>query len=468
MRLSQFLSAGLLCALLMPTIRAHAAQDDFQQMLHDPGFGAAVTPPPARLPSWARPMQGVTPRPPIPAPSADWVLPNGLRLIVRSVRGVHHIFMCGTVQQNGDLEEAPGKEGVAELTKELLRQSARDHDALGAAGAEFAVMTPPEALAHALEMVVNLELHPVFDPTELATIRESMASTLQKKRQTPQDVFSRAALSATLPKGDPFLRETTPRTIRSLTRSDVVTYYNRAYRPDVTIIEIVGDIDPQAARTIIMRAFGGWHASGHRPAVILPAIGPMPVTTLRVQGEGRLLDTVLLQEPIGLRFGQADTIRFLLAKAVLSVGTESRLVQALHVRRPLVEAVHSDLGLDTTRAVFTIAFASPPELADIATADAMNALRGMCLHPISKTELIRAQAAFLTAMRASNNSMVAQARHDLRFAAAGLPLTQTDRDLETVESATPAQVQDVFCRTVQPGKLSLLILGPPPPAKAPH
>ncbi|MGB8965637.1 MAG: insulinase family protein [Candidatus Cybelea sp.] len=49
-------------------------------------------------------------------------------------------------------------------------------------------------------------------------------------------------------------------------------YYASVYRPDMTTIVVVGNVDPQKAADVITKYFGGWTASGSKPAVDLPPV----------------------------------------------------------------------------------------------------------------------------------------------------------------------------------------------------
>ena len=84
----------------------------------------------------------------------------------------------------------------------------------------------------------------------------------------------RVLSAALLPANDPALREVTPQTVSSLTLDDVNQYYAKTVRPDLTTIVVIGDIEPQQARSAVEKWFGSWKAIGTKPEVELPRVPP--------------------------------------------------------------------------------------------------------------------------------------------------------------------------------------------------
>ena len=75
---------------------------------------------------------------------------------------------------------------------------------------------------------------------------------------------------------------------------DLRAYYGRVYRPDLTSIVVIGNVTVERARAVIEKYFGGWSASGPKPATDLPAVPDNRRSTVAVPDETRVQDYVML------------------------------------------------------------------------------------------------------------------------------------------------------------------------------
>lgn len=427
-----------------------------------------------KLPSWAQSVLVLPPTPHYAPPAADWVLPNGLRLIVRPIHQTHTILMLGRVRENADLEQPPGQEGVSALTTELCRfgTARRDRIAIAKAaddirayiscGATFDLAAPTQDFSAALALLADIELHPAFRDADVVTLRGNLAKTQQGNLRMPVHAFYRAAMQATVPKNDPSLREATPQTIGRLTRDDVMTYFHRVYRPDMTAIEIIGDITPQAARDAVWKAFGGWTARGAKPEIIDPPV-PMPsVVSIQMDGDSRTQDEVSLTELVTLRQGTPDTMAFTVGNAVLSRGFSSRLYQDLRERTGYVYDVTSNIEAHEQRGAFAISFGADPAKVGVVKAHIRAILDDLRTRSVSDSELMRVKAGLLRTAAMENQSLETIAGRDVWFVTHDLPPDQANRNLAVIAGTTAEQVRDLFAREIHPDQLSTFIYGPAP------
>ncbi|MCG4274650.1 M16 family metallopeptidase [Acetobacter senegalensis] len=431
------------------------------------------------LPDWAQSVLTMPPAPQWPLPRSVSTLPNGLRLIVRPYHASHTIQVFGMVRINPALEEPAGKDGVASLTSQLLLYGTPEHDRLSIVkrsddigssvwiGSTFGAAAQTQDFPATLALLADTQLNPAFREADLATVREKLAVARQGLLQTPNHMFQRAALERLLPPNDPQLRQATPQTIRSVNRDDVTAFFQKAYRPDMTVIEVIGDIEPDAAKTAVMAAFGNWHASGPKPDVVFSPLPDIPTVSLQMEGEGRTQDMVEFLQPVGLRLGQPDTMVFSLGNQILSLGFPSRFYQALRVKTGYVYGVRSATSVDETRGTFQVSFGADPAKVPLAETLTRSLLKDMQTTPVSTAELARVKGGYLRTQPFGTASLNSIANRDLFLISHDLPLDQPNRDISTVAAATPEQIRAVFEREVHPDALSTFIYGPKPPEPAP-
>ncbi len=96
---------------------------------------------------------------------------------------------------------------------------------------------------------------------------------MQQREEDPQYVAGKRFLREVFGPQHPYGRVTEGEaaTIDAITRADIVAFYTRMYRPETTVISLVGDLSGAETRTLMERYFGGWKASGtaggQRPSV---------------------------------------------------------------------------------------------------------------------------------------------------------------------------------------------------------
>lgn len=441
------------------------------------------TPPDVALPAWAQSVLALPPLPHWAVPQHVFTLANGITLIVRPDHRTNTILMFGAIRINSDLEVTRDKEGVFSLTNSLMDYgtAARDRveteralDKIGSSawfGKSFGLTALTADFTPTLALLADTELHPTFREAELQTLREKLAVSRAGYLQTSGYAFMHAVNLAILPKDDPVLADSTPQSIRALTRPDVETFFKKAYRPDMTTIEIIGDIEPDTAKAAIEGAFGAWHANGPKPDVVLPPIPSPPVTTLQMDGAGRAQDAVLLYQPLGLHIGAHENLRdlaaFSLENAVLSGGFTSRLYKALRRDAGLVYGVSSSPSIDRTRSVFTITFGADPSKVAQAEAITSATLYDLRASPVPTAELLPIKAAYLRTQPFAAASLSSIAGIDLSLATSDQPLDQPNRLTAAIAATTPADMQRVFAREVDQEKFLTFIFGPKPPAALP-
>src|SRR5215467_1524103 len=195
-------------------------------------------------------------------------LPNGLTLIVQTADVSDTVSVFGHIRNRPEVQEKPGEEGVAQVLDRLLTfgtehldrvafQEALDE--IGArqrAGTDFAVQVLSEHFERGVELLADNQLHPALPDKALEIIRGQVALGVAARNASPGFLTQRSLRAALYPPDDPSLRMSTPETVRALTPATVRGYYTRVFRPDLTTIVVIGNVDPKKARAVIDRYFG--------------------------------------------------------------------------------------------------------------------------------------------------------------------------------------------------------------------
>src|SRR4030095_5686489 len=128
------------------------------------------------------------------------------------------------------------------------------------AGYDFSLRVPKSDFARGGELRADTVLPPALPAHAFNIVKQQTAEFLEGQMKSPGYQADRALKIGLLPSGDPALREPKPDTVTALTLDDVRKHHETTFRPDLTTITIIGDIDPAESRSIIEKYFGAWKA----------------------------------------------------------------------------------------------------------------------------------------------------------------------------------------------------------------
>ena len=124
-------------------------------------------------------------------------------------------------------------------------------------------------------------------PIVLAEKRENGGPAERTADATRETLFAGQPLATRSPIG-------TEETLRAATARSVSAFYNRWYRPENTVIAVVGDIDPMLLAAQVEKWFGDWQGRG--PVVPAPSFGD-PVAPAGADPANPVGETAVLVEP---------------------------------------------------------------------------------------------------------------------------------------------------------------------------
>ena len=310
-------------------------------------------------------------------------LPNGLRVVVFPRPGVKVVQVQLQVAA-GLRQEAKNQDGLAYLTAQMLRQGTTSRSVaefeteLDTLGATLAVSVTRDVaqvgagcraseFESVLEIMSDAVINPLFGDEPFQNLRRQVAGQLGTQAQNPILLADERATGLAFgahpyghaPRGTLAL-------LLAASREQVRVFHRDHWRPDVSVLAIAGDIDPQRAFASATEWFGRWTgkatAETPRPAAVAPQgvwitdLPGSPVTEVRavVVGPGRAdpgyAGWAVLREALEAGALPAG------AHAVLSAGRDASLLMVSTTARPESTAAVAARVRDALRAVA----ASPP------------------------------------------------------------------------------------------------------------
>jgi zinc protease len=464
--------SGSITAILKPAASGEAVESK--------GFGGSEkttsTPTkPVQLPEWAEEAVKSLRVPKSTIRASDVTLSNGIRLIVQTEKTSPTITLQGSIKTQDQMETPPGKDGVSDIldglfsygTKTLDRiafQKALDDIAAAEnAGSSFGLKVLKADFDRGLQLLADNELHPALPEDAFKVVQQQTAELAGGTIQSPGYRFERALAKALLPAGDPLLREMTPKTVSDVAYSDVNVYYQKAFRPDLTTIVVIGDITPEEARPLVEKYFGEWKASGAKPDVTLPPVPGNKASAVNVPDPSQVQDTVQLAEELEMNRFSPDYYALQLGNHVLGGGFyATRLYRDLREKAGYVYNIDNSLQAGETRAQYLIDYGCDPKNVGKAREMIQGELVAMQKFDVSPSELQQAKALLLRQIPLSQASeddlvagMIARAR-------VGLPLDEQFRAAGRYFDITADQIRAAFAKWIDPANFVQVVRGPAP------
>lgn len=424
------------------------------------------------------PKSVVTPR----AKPYRTVLPNGIIVIVQENHSNPTIAIRGNLKA-GAVFDPEDKQGLAALTAGMLSrgtmtrtflQLAKEPESVGASvsigGGMEAVTLFGTALKKdyglVVEILADMLRNPSFPKDEMEKLRAQTLSVLERERENPDKRAQRAFRAAVFPPGHPYHQQTIEQDqqeLKSITRDDVLAFYNERYGPDTMIIVVAGDITPGQTVQTIKDCFGSWPKKGDLPKIDIPSI---PVQEKPIKEIVPMAD----KSEVSIIFGHAGMLarknpEFYAANVMNQVlggggALSSRLGRSIREDMGLVYDVYSMFEPTLGEGPWYVALGTNPANADKAISAMKAEIARICDKGATDAEMKEAME-FIVGffpIRLETNSGVAQTLLNAEFYGLGVNYIRDYAKL--YKAVTLQQVNAAAKKYLHPDRGTLVIAGP--------
>lgn len=407
----------------------------------------------------------------------DLKLSNGLRVLLLPDHSAPTVNLSGNIRA-GTIFDTPAKAGVAGLTASNLMNGTEAKSALALAkrledrGASLGFGASREGvgiggsalvqdLPILVETLADVLLRPTFPEKQLELSRQRSLVGLKAALDDPGQLGRRAFQQAIYPENHPFHTFPTANSLKNITREDLALFHQRYYRPDTTVLSLVGDFDPAQVKLLLESALGQWRTAGQPPVMNFPAVAlPKTATYLSKLLPGKA-ESVTYLGYIGLSRKDPRYYAALVLNQVLGGDTlSSRLGTEIRDRQGLTYGIYSGFSAGQNAGPFLISMQTAPKDAQKAIGSTIGLLKQLREQGITATELENAKRSIKNSypVGLANPSSVADAI--LSDTVVGLGLEELSQFPNKVGAVTAAQVQQVIQDFIQPDKLVIVTAGP--------
>lgn len=394
------------------------------------------------------------------------VLPNGLRVLTVEDHSVQVVAVRAVLGVD-DSFDPPGKEGIYQVLLGALREGTKTRTAaqlaevsarIGTAVAPTAFSTVPSEFEPALALMGDMLMNPSFDQAGIDRRKAAQAARARTALGIPAAPARNAWYALTNGRGDAITRGyyATEAGVNSITRDDVVAFYDRAVGPKATTLVIVGDVTDAAAVAAATRVFGGWRggATGER-TVEATAPAQRPTTVYLVDAVGT--NSYIEMGTAGPQRGASDAA----AAELLGTITTNRMLQALREKRSLVYAGSMVMVWHPMprRAEFLGATSVAPVKVDSALAEWLSTLRALRAAPPTQQEIDDAKRARVGPLLMRIDGPDSVANRVTEAVRDGLPPNFLEQYASGIEGVAPSDVAAAASKYLDLDHLVIVVSG---------
>ncbi len=220
--------------------------------------------------SGAQSASELIPLPPITITQLD----NGLKVIVIEqprLPMVHFELWIGA----GSAHDPPAKAGLAAFVARMLTQGTEKRtaeqiaDMIDFIGGELSsraevdksiitVRVLKKDFQKGLDLLADIIQRPNFHQGEIPLVRSQLGSSVRRTQDVPQALMMEHLKFALFGEAHPLGQVMNLMALSTLSRYDLVNFYQAYYHPNNALLAVAGDIKPADTLNKIKRAFGGW------------------------------------------------------------------------------------------------------------------------------------------------------------------------------------------------------------------
>src|SRR3989344_6063529 len=360
-------------------------------------------------------------------------LRNGLKIISEEMPDIQSASI-GVWVNIGSRNEDSKKNGISHFIEHLLFKGTEKRTALDIAreiesvggvlnaftereNTCFYVKVLSKDIPLAVDLLSDILLNSKFDKKELEKERLVVLQEIKRAEDTPDDlihdIFARALWKGH-PLGMPVLGNL--RTISSIKRDDVVSYFKRSYLPHAVIITDAGSIEHKRLLKLLKPFEKMLHYDLKSPISYLQSPISYSGTTLKQKNLEQVHLCLGTPSP---NQAHPDRYKLYLLNTLLGGGMSSRLFQEIREKRGLAYSVYSYLNLCLDVGSLVIYAGIAPDAFGKTVKLILKELKVFAEKKISKEELTSAKeqlkGGMLLGLETSESRMTKLARDEIYF-----------------------------------------------------
>jgi predicted Zn-dependent peptidase len=348
------------------------------------------------------PPAPLAPRPISFPPFEQFVMPNGLQVVVVNY-GTQPVVTARLFLRAGEALVPANQAGLAGFVGDMLNQGTESRSALqisetiegvggvlsSSTGNDYLSISFTTLLDHmgvGFDLMADVVQRATFPQEEIELLRRRVLSSLQAQLGQPQAVANRIFSERIYGDGHPYGVSATPASVSALTRDDLVSFRDRFLRPDGALLLVAGGGTRAEVESMATRYLGGWEGTPAAPSA-LPALQERQGTEIVLVHRPGSVQSVIVAGHLGPQPGFEDVAALTVANRILGGGADARLFRILREEKGWTYGAYSSFNRPLERGVFTAGAEVRTVVTDSATVEILHQLDRMASEETPADEL---------------------------------------------------------------------------------
>jgi zinc protease len=402
------------------------------------------------------------------------MLKNGMVLLLSEKHDIPVVTIKMAIRA-GSMAGPADKPGLASLTASLLTQGtarrtasqiSSEIDFVGGSlsasgGGDFAsaslrVLT--KDLRTGLDLLSDVLLNPVFEQKEIDRKVKEVLAEIQRQKEEPDSVAGEVFVKEIFgehPYG--VTNDEVAEYLPKLVRQDIIDFHSTRYRPNNTIIAVVGDVGEKEIRQLFKKYFRSWNEKGTPPQTL--AQPPARVKTIVQKIDKNITQANIAMGHVGISRGNPDYYAVLIMNYILGGGGfSSRLMDNIRDNKGLAYDVHSGFSARKEPGAFSVSIQTKNESANEVITETLTEIRRMRKELVSEKELADAKA-YLTGsfpLKMDTSAKIAGILAYVEIHGLGLDYPQKYPGL--INAVTREEIRRVAKKYLHPDKMAIVVV----------
>ncbi len=310
-----------------------------------------------------------------------------------------------------------------------------------------------------LELMTDIVFNPTFPEDELEKIRTQTMSGLAAEKDDPDAIAGNLNQKLVYGANHPYGEVQTETTTEKITADDLRSYHSAYFKPNISYLAVVGDVNPKAIKKLVKKYFDSWERGEvENPTYDMPANPEENVVGL-VNRSNSVQSIINVTYPVDLPIGSDDEIKVRVMNQILGGGFSGKLNMNLREDKGYTYGSRSSLSPNELVARFNASASVRNEVTDSSIVQILYEMEQMRNGEITDEELELAKNSIAGSFSRSLESPQTVASFALNTAIYSYPEDHYATYLQKVQAVTKGDITEMANQYLLPENAYINVVG---------